>query len=75
MNCDEAKTILLLYRPGTTDAEDAQTAEALALARSDPALARRWKITARASSRFGTNSGTSPRPPVSRNKSSPSMRR
>lgn len=40
MNCDEAKTILLLYRPGTTDAEDAQTAEALALARSDPALAR-----------------------------------
>jgi len=38
MNCDEAKTILLLYRPGTTDADDPEIAEALALASSDPEL-------------------------------------
>ena len=36
----EAKAILLTYRPGTTDAEDPQVAEALALARNDTELAR-----------------------------------
>ena len=40
MNATEAKTILLLYRPGTADAEDPQIAEALALAKSDPELSR-----------------------------------
>jgi hypothetical protein len=37
---DEAQTILLLYRPGTADADDPQIAEALALARADADLAR-----------------------------------
>ena len=40
MNANEAKSILLLYRPGTADAEDPQTAEALALAQRDPELTR-----------------------------------
>ena len=40
MNRDEAKNILLLYRPGTADADDPQIAEALALAKRDPELAR-----------------------------------
>lgn len=40
MNLNEAKTILLLYRPGTADAEDPQVAEALALAKQSPELAR-----------------------------------
>jgi hypothetical protein len=40
VNANEAKTILLLYRPGTADAEDPQIAEALALAQRDPELAR-----------------------------------
>lgn len=40
MNPDEAKQILLLYRPGTPDAEDPQIAEALALAKQDTELAR-----------------------------------
>jgi len=40
MTHDEAKTILLLYRPGTADANDPQVAEALALARQDAELAR-----------------------------------
>jgi hypothetical protein len=40
MNPNEAKQILLLYRPDTADAEDPQIAEALAVAKSDPALAR-----------------------------------
>ena len=40
MNVNEAKTILLLYRPGTADAEDPQIAAALALAERDPELAR-----------------------------------
>jgi hypothetical protein len=35
----EAKEILLLYRPGTTDAEEPQVAEAMAVARQDPELA------------------------------------
>ena len=39
MNQDEAKTILLFYRPGTADADDPQVAEALALAKRDPELA------------------------------------
>ena len=39
MNRDEAKTALLLYRPGTADADDPQIAEALALAQRDPELA------------------------------------
>lgn len=40
MNRAEAKQILLLYRPGTTDVEDPDTAAALALAKEDPELAR-----------------------------------
>ena len=40
MNRDEAKNILLLYRHGTADTEDPQIAEALALARREPELAR-----------------------------------
>lgn len=40
MNREEAKQILLLYRPETADAEDPQIAEALALAKTDAELAR-----------------------------------
>ena len=40
MNRDEAKTILLLYRPGTADADDPQIAGALGLAKQDPELTR-----------------------------------
>jgi hypothetical protein len=40
VNVNEAKNILLLYRPGTADAEDPQIATALALAKMDPELAR-----------------------------------
>ena len=43
MNPDEAKTILLLYRPGSADAGDPQIAEALALATRDPGLSR-WLV-------------------------------
>jgi hypothetical protein len=39
VNSEEAKAILLLYRPGTLDAGDPQIAEALALAQCDPELA------------------------------------
>jgi len=39
VNHDEAKTILLPYRPGPADAEDPQIAGALALAKRDPELA------------------------------------
>ena len=39
MSINEAKTTLLLYRPGTADAEDPQIAAALALSKSDPELA------------------------------------
>ena len=42
MKREDAKTILLLYRPGTADADDPQIAEALALAERDPELAR-WR--------------------------------
>ena len=38
MNRDEAKIILLLYRPGTADAGDPEVAEALTLAKNDPEL-------------------------------------
>ncbi len=38
MNVNEARIILLTYRPGTADAADAQVAEALALAQRDPGL-------------------------------------
>jgi hypothetical protein len=38
VNRDEARQILRLYRPGTTDAADPQIAEALALARQDADL-------------------------------------
>jgi len=38
MNRDEARTILLLYRPGTADAGDPEVAEALTLAKNDPEL-------------------------------------
>jgi hypothetical protein len=40
VNHDEAKTILMLYRPGTADADDPQIAGALALAKREPELAR-----------------------------------
>jgi hypothetical protein len=40
MNRDEAKTILLLYRPGTADAGDPEIFAALALAKQDPELTR-----------------------------------
>ena len=40
MNRDEARTILLLYRPGSADAADPEIAEALALVKHDPELAR-----------------------------------
>lgn len=40
MNHDQARTILLLYRPGTTDAGDPEISEALALAKQDPELTR-----------------------------------
>lgn len=40
MNLNEAKELLLIYRPGTANADDPQMAEALALARSNPELAR-----------------------------------
>ena len=39
MNSDEAKQILLLYRPGTADADDPAVAEAIACAREDAELA------------------------------------
>jgi hypothetical protein len=39
VNVSEAKSLLLLYRPGTADAEDPQMAGALALAKSNPELA------------------------------------
>ena len=39
MNRDEAKSILLLYRHGTADADDPQIAAALAVARNDAELA------------------------------------
>jgi uncharacterized membrane protein YbaN (DUF454 family) len=39
VNSDEAKQILLLYRPGTADAEDPSVAEAISFARQDPELA------------------------------------
>ena len=38
MNRDDAKNILLLYRPGTVDAVDPQVTEALALAKQDAEL-------------------------------------
>jgi uncharacterized membrane protein YbaN (DUF454 family) len=40
VNAQQAKEVLLLYRPGTADAEDPAIAEALAAARRDPDLAR-----------------------------------
>ncbi len=40
MNRDDAKNILLLYRPGAADAADPQFAEALALVKQDTELAR-----------------------------------
>ena len=43
MNRDEAKSILLLYRHGTADADAPQIAEALALAERDPEL-KEWLV-------------------------------
>jgi len=40
MNRDEAKQILMLYRPGTADAEDTLVGAAMDVARRDPELAR-----------------------------------
>lgn len=39
MNRAQAKQILLLYRPGTQDGEDAEVCQAMELARQDPELA------------------------------------
>lgn len=39
MNSDEAKQVLLLYRPGTPDVDDPQVAAAMDVAREDPELA------------------------------------
>lgn len=41
MNAEEAKKILLLYRPGTSDADEPEFAEALRFARQDEDL-RQW---------------------------------
>jgi uncharacterized membrane protein YbaN (DUF454 family) len=41
MTFPEAKQVLLLYRPGTADAQDPEVAAALALVKQDPEL-RRW---------------------------------
>lgn len=38
MNRDEAKQVLLLFRPGTADAEDPQVVVAMEMARRDPEL-------------------------------------
>jgi uncharacterized membrane protein YbaN (DUF454 family) len=43
VNRDEAKTILLLYRPGTADVDDPQITGALGLAKQDPELTR-WLV-------------------------------
>jgi hypothetical protein len=43
VNRDQAKTILLLYRPGTADAGDVEIAAALVLAKQDPELTR-WLV-------------------------------
>lgn len=40
MTPGQAKQILLIYRPGTVDADDPEIAEALTLVRSDPELSR-----------------------------------
>lgn len=40
MNRDEIKQILLVYRPGTSDADDPEIAEALALAKNDSELSQ-----------------------------------
>ena len=40
MNHGQVKQILMIYRPGTADADDPEIAEALALVRSDPELSR-----------------------------------
>jgi len=41
MTSEEAKAVLALYRPGTSDAEDPAVAEALALCQKDPEL-KQW---------------------------------
>lgn len=38
MNRDEAKQVLLLYRPGTAEAEDPEIVAAMEVARRDPEL-------------------------------------
>jgi uncharacterized membrane protein YbaN (DUF454 family) len=43
VNRDEARTILLLYRPGAADAGDPEIAAALALAKQDPELTQ-WLV-------------------------------
>lgn len=43
MNRNEAEEILLLYRPGTADADDPVVAEAISFARQDPDLAAWFK--------------------------------
>ncbi len=40
MNRDEAKQVLMLYRPGTADAEDPEIMAAMEVARQDPELGR-----------------------------------
>ena len=63
MNRDEAKNILLLYRPGTADAEDPQIAEALALAEQTRSWRAGWRSIVRGRRRCAPNSGKSRRPP------------
>jgi len=40
VNSNQAKEVLLLYRPGTSDAEDPEVIEAMSVARQDPDLAK-----------------------------------
>ena len=43
MNREQAKEVLMLYRPGTADADDPEVVQAMAVARQDPDLARWFK--------------------------------
>lgn len=43
MSPERAREVLLLYRPGTADAEDPEIVEAMEVARTNPALAAWWK--------------------------------
>ena len=62
MNRDEAKNILLLYRPGTADAADPQIAEALALAKQDRGTGALVGGTLRAAGGFARKIPANPAP-------------